>query len=133
MLYRVLRDLGNTDLPVGSRFDGDAFDARRLQLLIEQGRIAPIEEPNEAIALLRQENAALRDENARLLAALEAAGANGDEAPEDEAPDLTKRKVDELRALATERGIDGAAAMKKDELLAALAVETEALDAEPTQ
>lgn len=135
MLYRVLRDLGNTDLPVGSRFDGDLFDARRLQLLIEQGRIAPIEETNEQVAALRHENAALRDENTRLMAELEAATQQGDEAPkgedppQDEAPDLKKLKVDELKAMATERGIEGAAAMKRDELLAALAVETEAPNA----
>lgn len=35
-------------------------------------------------------------------------------------PDLEKKKVDELRALAKERGIEGAASLNKEELLAVL-------------
>ena len=38
----------------------------------------------------------------------------------EERPELEKMKVDELRAMAKERGIEGAASLNKEELLAVL-------------
>lgn len=38
----------------------------------------------------------------------------------EEKPELKKMKVDELRAMAKERGIEGAASLNKEELLAVL-------------
>lgn len=38
----------------------------------------------------------------------------------EEKPELEKMKVDELRAMARERGIEGAASLNKEELLAVL-------------
>lgn len=38
----------------------------------------------------------------------------------EEKPELEKMKVDELRAMAKERGIEGAASLNKEELLAVL-------------
>lgn len=40
--------------------------------------------------------------------------------PPEERPELEKMKVDELRAQAKERGIEGAASLNKEELLAVL-------------
>lgn len=53
-------------------------------------------------------------ENRESLTAKEA-----DNKPE-EKPELEKMKVDELRAMAKERGIEGAASLNKEELLAVL-------------
>lgn len=156
MLYRVIRDLGNSAYVVGSTFDGDALEPRRLRALVDQHKIEPVFEPGSEgealagmlgvlatlqadVASLTQDNARLADleaqvavlaeQNAELLAALTAPA---DEATEP-TPDLAKLKVDELRAMATERGIEGAAAMKKDELLAALTAGQEAPSGESTQ
>lgn len=137
MRYRVVRDLGNTDFPVGSVFDGAAFDGRRVQRLIEQGRIEPVADPNEQITVLEAKVAALTAENARLAADLvaaqagtgdqAAAGADGEgtgDAPSDgeAAPDLAKLTVPQLKELAATRGIEGHASLKRAELIAALTV-----------
>lgn len=43
MRYRVIRDIGSADYPVGAVIDGAALDQRRLTLLTEQRRIESIE------------------------------------------------------------------------------------------
>ena len=57
----------------------------------------------------------------RLMAAgFKPLGETGKEVMTEGTPDLEKRKVDELRALAKGRGIEGAASLNKEELLAVL-------------
>lgn len=134
MLYRVIRGLGNSDYVVGSTFDGDVLEPRRLRLLVEQRKIEPVVEPGDPnpgltvmqsqVAALEAKLAAMQDEvsalaaaNVSLTTALEEALAEGSA----DTPDLSKLKVDELKALAAERGIEGAASMTKPALIAALA------------
>lgn len=47
-------------------------------------------------------------------------GVTGSEKAEEVKPELEKLKVDELKALAKEKGIEGAASLTKEELLAVL-------------
>lgn len=45
MRYRVVRDIGDSDYPVGTTFDGAALSERRRMVLVEQRRIEPLPEP----------------------------------------------------------------------------------------
>lgn len=124
MRYRVIRDIGSADYPVGAAIEGDSLDDRRLRLLIEQRRLEVIEPaPSELaadqarrLAELEAHVAILTSRNAELESRLGAPS------------ELAALTVVELRSLAAAAGI-AAGGMKKDDLIAALTAGEEASDA----